>query len=77
MRADIEAYEQGNTAPLEWLVMHGQPRDDEQVLDAARHVLALIEKDVVTAKSYVPILIQAAKEGGPIPESIHSFLAQA
>jgi|GEM_PF-5245288 len=77
MRAEIEAYENGDTAPLEWLVMPGQPRNDEQVLDAARQVLALIEKDVVTAKSYVPILIRVAKEGGPIPEAIHSFLAQA
>ncbi|WP_329754995.1 Arc family DNA-binding protein [Stenotrophomonas maltophilia] len=77
MHADIDSYEKGDRAPLAWLVAADRPRDDKQVLDAARQVLSLIEKDVATAKGFVPALIQATKDGGPIPEEIHSFLAQA
>lgn len=77
MRADIESYEAGDRAPLAWLAAPGQPQEDKKVLDAARQVLDLIEKDVARAKSFVPVLIDATKSGGPVPEEIHSFLAQA
>lgn len=77
MRADIQSYEEGDKAPLDWLAAPGQPQDDQKVLDAARQVLDLIQKDAAKARSFVPMLIQATKDGGPVPEEIHSFLAQA
>lgn len=77
MRSDIESYQSGDKAPLAWLTAPGQPQEDKKVLDAARQVLDLIEKDLVKARSFVPVLIEATKSGGPVPEEIYSFLAQA
>jgi len=77
MRSDIGRYQCGDKAPRAWLTAPGQPQEDKKVLDAARQVLDLIDKDLVRARSFVPVLIEATKSGGPVPEEIYSFLAQA